>query len=995
MKLKYSLIEALFLLLITTTIGVAQTEVSGTVRDADTGETLVGVNILVKGTTVGASTNINGQFSLRAQPTDTLVFRYLSFEQLEVPINGRTNLDIELIPAVIEGVDLVVVGYGTQTKKQVTGSVSSVDMTEINTDLPNISLTQSIGGVAGVQFTGDGRPGQGGDLLIRGQSSLSGGNEPLIVLDGIIFGGSLNDINPQDIASIDILKDASSTAIYGSRAANGVVLVTTKKGTTQEPTVSINLFSGISQASNQLELLSPERYIERRLDWREQSGLVANPNDIASYLSPTEAQNYANGTSRNPWDVIAQDGSINSMDISVSGRNERINYYLSAANSVDKGLVLNDNQERVNLRTNLDIIVTEWLNIGTNTTFSKRDMSGISANVNDAYRNSPYGTWYYDDGAPTEHPVASEQAADNPVRETILTKNEEIYNNLFSNLYAELYTGLMGGQLTYRVNYSPNLQWNHNYNYMRQDDYVTFNNTYAEKYNENSFNWVLENILSYKKMIGANHSFDVTLLYGRNHSETESSTALANQLSIDGLGYDNLELGGIATNSSYAQEVNGISYMGRINYELMSKYLFTFTMRRDGSSVFSANNKYAVFPSGAFAWVMSDEKFMESAENIDLLKLRVSYGAVGNQAIEPYQSLSLAGTERYVFGNAGNSELGVVVSSLGNNNLKWETTYSANAAIDFEIFSGRIGGSIEYYNSRTEDLIVRRNIPVTNGFSSVLTNIGETSNKGLEVVLNTINVQKSKLTWSNSFSFTYNKNEIVHLFGTDLDGDGQEDDNIANSWFIGSPINSYYDYEFDGIYQEGDNDIPAGSQPGFVRVRDLNGDGVITPEDRTVVASGGSPEYQLGLTNKVSYGNFDFTVFVNAMLGWDAPFNLINPLVPGRALNQVDAGWWTSENQSNTRPSLVYSNPLGTNWYSSRNFLRVKDVSLSYRFNEDLISKVGVSSLKIFASVKNLYTITNWLGSDPESGGEYFSEQGSSDLYPMPRTFAIGLNMQF
>ena len=971
----------------------AQQTVTGKVISEDSPDGLPGVNVVVKGGNTGTLTDFDGNYSIEVPAgAPVLVFSYVGFATKEIDVGDRSVLDVTLASDVSALDEVVVVGYGTQSKRNVTGAISSVDVTE-NENLPNVNVVQSLSGVAGVQFTSTPRPGQNGNLLIRGQNSLSGQNNPLIVLDGIIFNGSLADINPQDIKTLDILKDASSAAIYGSRAANGVILITSKKGTTEKPKIRINTFFGLSEPTNRIKLLDGDRYIERRLDWRSQTGLEANPANIANYLSETEAENYLNGVSRNPFDVISQQGQISSIDLSVSGREANTNYYLSTSFSEDKGLILNDSQKRTTFRANISNQITDWLEVGLDATYSHRDLSGISSSVGDAYRNSPYGTWYYPDGQPTQFPVESEQASANPLRTSILTSNEEIQDNLFSNFYVILDIPFFEG-LSYRVNYSPNKRWYHNYNFERQDENVNFNNTNASKINQGNFDWVLENIVNYKRQFGDDHTVDLTLLYSRNHTELESTTANADMLNIDALGYNDLGLGSILTNSSFAQSTELISYMGRLNYQFKEKYLVTATIRRDGSSVFSSNNKFAVFPSAALAWIVSDESFMENVDFVDYLKFRISYGAVGNQAIEPYQSLSLSATERYVFGDGGPSSIGVVTSTLGNNDLKWETTYSANAALDFNLFNGRLGGTFEFYNANTEDLLVRRNIPVMNGYTSVLTNIGKVNNKGLEVSLNSSNIQNEKFQWNTNLSFTYNRNTIKSLFGSDLDDDGQEDDDIANSWFIGQPINSFYDYVFDGIYQEGDTDIPTGSQPGFVRVKDLNGDGIISADDRAVIGSGGIPEYQIGFRNDISYQNISLSIFVNSMLGWEAPFNLINPVVPGRALGQLDSGWWTPENQSNSRPSPLYTNPLGTNWYLSRDFFRIRDISLSYDFNEAILDKLQLSNLRLFISAKNLYTFTKWLGPDPESGGTYLG-QTSDDLYPLPRTIALGLNISF
>ncbi|MEX2410048.1 MAG: TonB-dependent receptor [Candidatus Paceibacterota bacterium] len=993
---KHTIIWTLLLSLVFVTAGVAQShEVTGTVTDARTGETLPGVNILIQGTSQGTSTNLNGEYQINTEPDDILVFSFVGYATMQIPVEGRNVINVSLSQAALIGGELVVVGYGAQQERNITGAISSVNMAEVNRDLPNTNIAQSLSNVSGVLFKGSGRPGQGGSLLIRGQNSLSANTDPLIVLDGIIFGGDISDINPQDVASMEILKDASSTAIYGSRAANGVILVTSKEGTTQSPAINVNLFTAFSESADLLNLISPERYLERRLDWRAQSGLEADPNRITDYLAPDEAENYNAGISRSPWDVASRTGRINSMNVSVAGRTDNINYYISSSYDLEEGLLIDDDQEKINLRGNFDIKVTDWLNVGTRTIFTKRDRSGVPPSLQNVYRNSPYGTFFHPDGEPRQYPVSSEQASTNSMYGPLLTTNNEVYNNLFSNLYAILGSQILNGNLSYRVNYSPNLRWDNDYNYVRQDTYRNVNTTDASKFNRNSFKWELENILTYDAMISRNHTFDITLLYGRRHSELEFTDTNAGQLELDGLGFNNLSLGSTPTINSYAEEVEGVSYMGRLNYQYKNRYLFTFTARRDGSSVFAANEKYAILPSGAFAWIVSDEPFMDDLNSINFLKIRLSHGSVGNEAIQPYQSLSLDQTTRYVF--SGNNPLGVITSRLGNENLKWETTTTTNAAIDFELFEGRYSGTLEFYNSVTNDLLVRRSIPIMGGFNNILTNIGEVNNRGIELSLNSFNIQGSNFSWRTSVSASYNRNRIVHLFGTDLDGDGREDDSISNSWFIGKPINSYYDYVFDGIYQIGDTNITQGFKPGDVKVKDLNGDGVINANDRKVVGSGTTPEYQFGLTNRFSYRNFELSVVMNAMLGWEGIYDLINPIVPGRAFGAIDTEWWTPENQSNSRPSLVYTNSLNTNWYFNRNFIRVRDIALSYEFNEPTLSKIGLSNLRLYLSAKNLFTFTNWPGSDPESANDITTLQGpgSDNAFPMSRTIAFGINLGF
>lgn len=969
-------------------------KITGHVTD-ERGETIIGANVMVDGTTLGTITDVDGKYTLENVPANaTLVFSYLGMKTLKLPIGGKTVIDVRLEEDAIGLNEVVAIGYGTQSKRFVSGSISSVKLSEVGKDLPNTNIAQSLSSVPGILFIGDGRPGQDGSLLIRGQNSLSGGNTPLIVLDGIIFSGTLSDINPQDIESVDILKDASSATVYGSKAANGVILIQTKKGTTEKPTIRVNFFTAFSNPGNQIKLLTPERYIERKLNWREQQGLESNPNNIADYLTVSEAANYNNGISHNAWDVISQDARTNAVDVSISANTKHITYYLSGSFNDDKGLIYNDNQSRSTFRANVGSKITDWLSIGLDATYSNRDLSGKEANVSDAYRASPFSTFYHPDGEPTQYSVEEEQAGTNPLYNAILTKNEEINENLFSNIYLDLDIPFIEG-LSYKINYSPNVRWGHNYNYVRQDQYRDNNMTSASKLNQREFMWELENILTYKKAINEDHFLDFTFLYSRNHLDFESTKASAERLEVEGLGYNALDFGSTQTNTSDAYVTEGVSYMGRVNYRLKNRYLFTFTARRDGSSVFAKNNKYATFPSGSLAWIMSEESFMEKFRFIDLLKLRASYGSVGNQAISPYQSLSLSDMKRYVFGDGGATSIGIVTSTLGNENLKWENTTSQNFAIDFELFNNRFGGTLEFYNSDTKDLLVKRSIPVMNGYTSIFSNIGQTNNRGVEIALHSVNIKSSDFKWQSDFSLTYNRNKIVHLYGQDLDNDGREDDDIDNNWFIGKPINSYYDYVYDGIYQEGDTDIPAGSQPGFVRVKDLDNNGIIDSNDRTVVASGGTPKYQLYLRNNFEYKNFSLSFSLVSMLGWDAKFNLINPLAPGRSFGSIDVGWWTKENKSNTRPSLNYSNPLKTSWYSSRDFLRVKDIALAYEFDKAFLSKMHISGLRVYVSAKNLLTFTNWLGADPENGGNYVDEQGYDMSYPMPRTYAAGINISF
>ncbi len=974
-------------------------KIYGTITDLK-GNQLPGVSVRVKGTSKGTVSDMNGNYILELDGPATITYTFVGFVTQEININGAQAINVKMVEEQNALSQVVVTGYGTQSKRNVTGAIAKVDLAQTR-DLPNTNVIEALRGrVPGVQFNSNGRPGQNGTILIRGTRSLSGGNNPLIVVDGIFFNGSLSDINPNDIESIDILKDASAAAIYGARAANGVILITSKKGTTEKPVIRFNVYTGVSSPAHEIKLLSPERYLEKTLDYQRQ---MASPGAVLKqaqdYLTSSEKANYDAGITLDPWKEATQRASFTSADLSVSSKAGRTSFYNSASYTNEKGILFNDNQKRITLRSNIETQVTDWFKVGMASTFINRDLSGIAADLNSLYYSSPYGTWRYPDGEPTQFSVKEETISGNPIRGSLLTKNEEIARNLFANFYGILNIPQVPG-LAYRVNFSPNYRWDHTYNATRQDTRLTNNTKSASKFNQESYDYVLENILTYNRKFGRDHYFDVTLLYGRNHTGFENTTASASQLSTDALGWNSLQSSATPTISSGNVQVDGISSMARLNYRFKDRYLLTLTTRRDGSSVFAKNNKYATFPSASLAWVASDEAFLKDSKTISSLKFRVSYGAVGNQAISPYQSLSLTANNNYVYGNPGTTAVGVYPARMANADLKWETTYTTNLGVDFGLFNNRVTGTVELYNSKTKNLLVLRTIPPMTGFNTVFTNLGEINNKGIEIALNTLNVNSQKFTWNTNFTVSINRNKIVHLYGTDANKDGKEDDDVVNSWFIGSPINSFYGYQFDGIYQQGDN-IPSGLQPGFIRFKDTNGDGIINAADRTVVGSGGSPKFMGGLGNTFTYGNFSLNIFVNTMLGWKAPFILLDPNSslsensPGRALNQIDAGWWTPENRSNTRPSLVYTNPLGYQYYVSRNFARIQDATLGYNMPKRIAEKLKLTNLKLYVSGKNLYTFTNYPGSDPEINAGTSAATIKSNMYPLARTISFGFNAGF
>lgn len=963
-------------------------KVSGKVVDAN-GQPLPGVTVVIKGTNAGTVTDTAGQFSLSDIPSNaTFQFSFIGMKTQEVSVGNQSTINLVMEEDAVGIEEVVAIGYGKQSKRNVTGSISKVGM-EKNDVLPNTNVLQSLRGtVAGVVFTDTGRPGQGGSLLIRGNRSISAGNSPLYILDGVFFNGDISDLNPNDIESMEILKDPSSCAIYGSKAANGVVLITSKMGKNEKPTFNLNTYYGIQDYSYKPNLLSPDRWIQKILDYRTESGLESNPANIESYLSPDEVENYRARKTIDPWEVVKQFAPISSADISVSAKTAKTSYYLSSSFSSEKGIIYGDKADKLSFRANFDNQITSWLSIGFNSMFAIRDLTGVTAETGFTWRLSPYGKMYVDEAEtkPRRFPQ-TDGLVINPMWNPLYDTDDEKQQNLFANFYAEVDFPFLKG-LKYRMNYSPNYRWGHLFYFSPAfDEQGVKQSGYAKKDQNETVEWVQENILSYLGSIGKDHEFDITLMYGLNHSNSQKTLASAQSFFSNSVLWNSLQLGGIPSVSSGESTVDGISSMARLNYRLKSRYLLTLTMRRDGYSGFGENNKFGNFPSVALAWIATEEGFLKNQNLINFLKVRASYGKTGNQAISPYQSLSSLSTTPYVYGDGAATTVGIYPSNMANNSLSWETTTGTNLAVDFEMIKSRISGTIEYYNLDTDDLLLKRALPSMNGFESVFANIGATKNTGVEITLNSVNIRKNKFEWSSGFNFSLNNNKIVHLYQTDTDNNGKEDNDIGNSWFIGEPIGVYYDYVFDGIYQEGD-DMPEGYKAGYVRLKNLDDDEKITDKDRQIIGNKDA-KYRWSLNNNFSYNRFSFSFLINSLSGWITPFNEIYPKNLAYATNFIDEGdgWWTPTNKSNTKPSLKYPNPYNHAFYKSRDFIRIQEVSVSYDVPAKLLKSLNVNKVKLYVSGKNLYTFTKYPGFDPENG--------SSVSFPMPRSIVTGININF
>lgn len=967
--------------------------VKGRVTDKD-GQGLPGVSVVIKGTSNGTITDENGSYHLELQADNpVLIFSFVGYIAQELEVGNREVLDVLLATDEKALEEVVVIGYGTQKKRDLTGAVSSVDNTK-NETLPNTNVIQALRGtVPGVSISAGGNAGSGNEISIRGQNSLTANNAALIVVDGIIYSGQLGNLNPNDIASIDVLKDASSAAIFGAKAANGVILITTKKGTTEKPTIQFNSYAGVQDFLMSMDMETPEQYIQKRLNYQKTLAFrgVAPQPDLsrpAQYLNTDEIENFENGRTIDAIEKISQRAPIQSYNLNIGAKTAKTSYYLAGSWTDQQGKVMGDQFKRASLRLNLETNITDWLKFGTNSSFSFVDVSDSPANLGAAFQLSPYARWYLDSAQTVLNPIPmTDGLVANPLLPTLnlLTNHRK---DLFGIFYGEVNVPFVPG-LSYRFTYSNNIISRKEFNFTPAFNAGGLNRvSSASDMTFESQDMYLENLVKYNRAFGTHHHIDATFLYNYNYAHDNTVTASANTFPTDVLTYYSLSLGeNQISNASYS-DYRAIAMMARLNYKYKDRYLLTLTGRRDGASVFSVNHKFAFFPSMALGWVISDEAFLKNVRAIDFLKVRFSYGVNGNQGINRYQSLSRIepGTGyNYLFGGA--TAYGIAKTSMGNENLKWESTYSANLGVDFELFKNRISGNLNLYNSDTKDLLVSRTIPTLNGFSSVLSNLGAVNNKGIEIVVNTVNIRKRDFEWTTSLNMARNVNKITKLYGK-KDASGREMDDISNNWFIGKSVGAYYNYEVDGVWQIGE-EIPAGFRPGDFKLKDLNGDGSITPDaDRSIIGYN-VPKFTYGVSTNLRYKGLGLFVQLSGSVGGmrnnAAIYNPASSFTYRVQDKYID--WWTPENPTNKYSSMDYQNSYGIAWLQSTTFLRVQDVSLSYEFGKSITERLKMSRLQVYVSAKNPVLFSKWGGWDPETTG---SGRGQ---YPTMKSFTAGLNL--
>lgn len=971
-----------------------QITVQGVVKD-QTGETVIGASVMEKGTTNGTITGIDGDFSLNMSSNGTLVVSFVGYKTQEVQVKGQKQLQVVLSEDAEMLDEVVVIGYGTMKKIDLTGAVSSIGNKDIK-DSPVSNLGQAIQGkISGVQIVDAGKPGDNVSIKIRGLGSINN-CDPLVVIDGVPTDLGLSSLNMADVERLDVLKDASATAIYGSRGANGVVMITTKRGTEGKGKLAVSANYSFQNATNVPSLLNAAQYAELSNDMMVNSGRNPNP----EWANPSEL-----GAGTDWMDELLRTGVMQNYTVSYSGGNEKSHYYVSGGFLDQSGIVKSVNYRRFTFQSNSDAQVLKWLKFSNNITFSADTKKSGSYNIGDALKALPIYPVKNEDGSWSGPDGNSEWygSTRNPIGPTELNKSQTDGYNFLANLTAELtFTKWLKFKSTFGYdakfwfidNFTPKYNWkptpteetsryksdNKSFTYL-WDNYFLFDHTFAEKHRVGlmagmSAQWNTNDYLNAQKNV---FMFD-------NVHEMDN-------------GEEMYAIGGNETEWAL------LSYMARVNYSYEDRYLLTATIRRDGSSRFGKKHRWGTFPSVSVAWRASQEKWFPKNDYINDLKVRAGYGVTGSQAsVGNYSYLASYNTSVYPFGISSGNQTALVSSTLANPYIHWEEVAQTNIGFDASLFNSRVMFSFDAYLKETRDMLVKASIPITSGFedtTTTYTNAGKVRNQGIEMSLHTINLT-GELGWETNLTATYNKNKIK-----DLNSDVPYYINQINNSYVTMlakdyPINVFYGYVTDGIFQNqsevNTHAVQPGAEPGDIRFRDLNNDGVINDSDRTVIGNP-NPSWLFSMNNSLSYKGFELSVFLQGIAGnkiYNA--NNIDNTGMAAAYNQTTdvLKRWQGEGTSNSMPRAVFGDPNQNTRVSDRfvengSYLRLKNITLSYTFPKQWLQKAQIENARLSLSCENVATITGYSGFDPEVGINGIDQ----NRYPISRTFSLGLNFNF
>lgn len=979
-------------------------QVSGTVTD-ETGSSIPGANILVKGTSRGTVTDIDGNYTINVDGDEAvLVFSYVGYVSEEVRVGSRSVIDVTLMPDIQTLSEIVVVGYGTMERQNVTGAISSVDIEEIQ-KVPVPNVVESLRGqVSGLRVQrGSGQPGSGVSFTIRGINSLGEGsnniqeaNQPIIVVDGVpLPGGNINELNPDDIASIDVIKDAGAGAIYGSSAANGVILITTKSGTVGKTSINVNASMGLNDLATRLNIMDGDEYVQYLFDTDQGS-------TVSGMLDANELDNYLAGDFVDWQDVLLQTGKVYDASVGISGGTEKARFYLNADLYREEGIVASSGYDRYSLRFNGDYSPTEKLTIGARVQLTKSFADETSNVIQDfpggspgsfapfipILENTPLGDVYDSEGNYVKF-VRDDQFQINPFHRYNESAVDRFVTRAYVNPYVEF--EIIDG-LKYTLNTFAE-QRDQFFGRFTSSNYVDGNPSTAQIQKQASTSYLVDNILGYKKTFGR-HGIDATLVYGFQNNEWEQIDAFSDKLATDLLGYHAIDVTSSQDQrfSWDTDEWGRVYYVGRLSYDFSDKYIATFTLRRDGSSKYTGDNRYGLFPSYSVAWNAHNESFWDRNLFLNNLKIRVSYGTLGNDRISTYRYQSNpAVVVSTVINEDGEPQdvVGFAKNTLGNPYLRWETSKQLNIGLDFGLFNDRIFGSVDVYRTRTTDLLLPEIIPIINGYENYITNIGETNNSGIDVSLKGTVLEIGDFSWNTLINWATNKNEIVRLNRVGPGGEPLDDE--ANGWFIGQDINEIYNYKYLGVWQEDEADQAQlfGQQPGDAKFLDVNGDNNITPGEDRVFLGNPTPDWYGGITNSFRWKGIELSVLFEAVQGITV-VNSFYGAYSGRN-NQLAIDYWTPEN-----PSTTFPRPGSADWAGSRgdavktqdaSFISLRNVSLSYNLPYHLLDRLPFRNVSLYVRGNNLKYFTDMKDAySPETGrGEY----------PILRNWTFGTSITF
>lgn len=1013
-------------------------KITGIITDRQ-GEPIIGASVIVKGTTNGVITDINGKFTLSQMSDNSkLEVRYIGYKPQVLSVKGKSLLNVVLEEDTKVLNEVVVVGYGVQKKSDVTGAMIHVSEKELTTRPVSNALEAMQGKAAGVDITTNERPGEIGTINIRGVRSLSASNTPLYVVDGIplMSNSGIETLNPKDIESIDVLKDASATAIYGSRGANGVVLVTTKQGESGKMSINYSGTVTFETLEDYSKMMNSSEYI----DWRRWSYYYLNPakypradqptkeNDYEIFLGasdPTAWSNIEKGWSGGTWDgskvpttdwcnMVKQTAITHEHTLSVSGGSEKVKGYASIGYLNNEGTVKGQSYYRYTTKFNLDINPTKWFEIGLNIngTFSKQQYGSSATSTGSLLKGLPqtlyaaatslfpYAVPYDEDGNRIEYPGGDDKVK-NIVDEWNHNQNERRLFRTIGSLFAQIdfgniYTPLKG--LRYRFNFGPDFRYYRNGTFRDEESQSSEGKNGASLTNKSDFSWTLDNLLYYDKEVGK-HSFGLTLLQSATGYHYEESSLAAQGIPLNSAKWNALTKANISVLDDWSSslvEKQLFSYMFRMNYDYNKKYLLTISGRWDGASQLAKGNKWAFFPSVAFGWRIDQEHFLEDIHWIDQMKLRIGVGTTGNSAIDPYQTKGAIVPFYYSFGtslvagDAASEPLTGTSVTMANQKLGWEKTTQYNVGLDFSILRGRISGVLDFYTSKTRDLLMAMSIPSLNGYTTSYANIGKTSNIGLDITLNTMNVKTKDFTWTTSINAAWQKDKIDEL------ANGKQND-INNNWFIGESLGVIYGYQSAGLWKAEDaaemakfNANGHSFQIGMARPVDQNGDYKIDPNDDRVVIGHTRPRWTFGMNNIFDYKNIELSFMLYGRFGYTVDTG--GEWQGGRYM-QREINYYNENNTNADYQKPIYNIGGGDHYYrilgyKKGSFLKIRTISLGYNFPKSFVSRLNLSSLQIYAQAKNPGRIFSTID---------FLELDASQAFTSTwnRGYTIGLNVGF